>query len=119
MTATLNFIPALVPLRSPIGASVAIRLRAKHSDGTPFDLTPYTLTAPFTPQQAPPAVAAWTITSDAADVSAVVLSLTDEQTAALAPQARPVTWHWVVWLDDPASGSRLLFSHGDLGLVTP
>jgi hypothetical protein len=111
----INFVPSIVQLRSAIGASVAVRLEAEHADGTPFDLTPYTVTAPFTPNASPPPVSAWSVTVDQA---AAVLSLTDEDTALLAPSGRSVVWRWVVWLDS-ASGDRIMFCHGDLGLLPP
>lgn len=119
-TQTINLIPAELSIRAAIGASVSIRFDASNADGTPFDLTLYTVTAPFSPAGAtPPPVAAWATSVDPATPSTLFLSLGELDTAALAPTGKSITWHWAVWLDTPSSPERLLFSHGDLGLLAP
>jgi hypothetical protein len=113
----INLIPAAAQIRAAIGASVGLRLNAVNGDGTPFDLTPYTVTAPFTPQgDPPPAVTGWAVVIEG---SSVLLNVTGDDTQALAPTGHPVTWHWDVWLDNNATPERMLFAHGDLGLLTP
>jgi hypothetical protein len=117
----INFIPATIQLRSAIGASVAIRLKAKYKDGTPVDLTPYAVTAPFvTDDGTAPPVPGWAVVLEGPpEDSAIHLSLAGPDTEALAPADRSVTWHWVVWLANTGAPERKLFSHGDLGLLPP
>ena len=113
----INFVPAAVQIRSAIGATVAIRFNAKNPDGSPFDLTPYTVSAPFvTDDGTVPPVPAWTAVID---LSSVVLSITDANTVALAPAGKSITWHWAVWLANAAAPARIMFAHGDLGLLPP
>jgi hypothetical protein len=114
---TINLIPAVVQLRSAIGASVGLRIRATHADGTPFDLSAYTVTAPIKPDAATPAVAGWAVYVEAG--TAVVLSLSAADTTALGPGGRSTAWHWDVWLQHVTAPERLLFAHGSLGLVSP
>lgn len=113
----INLIPAAVKIRAAISASVAIRLKAEQSDGTPFDLTPYAVTAFFSGVGATvPPIAGWTI---AREPSTIHLSLTEADTLALAPNNQSASWHWDVWLENTTAAERILFSHGDLGLITP
>ena len=113
----INLIPAEVSVRVAIGASVGLRIRATHGDGAPFDLSPYTVAAPFKTDGAAPPVAAWAVYVEGG--TAVVLSLSAADTAALGPTGKSVTWHWDVWLTNTAAPERLLFAHGSLGLVSP
>jgi len=113
----INLIPAAVQIRAAIGASVAIRLNAFKADGTPFDLTPYTITAPFgAGDGATPTPGAWVVTVEA---SSVLLTLSAADTATLAPLGKSMTWHWDVWLMHTTAPERLLYAHGDLGLQIP
>jgi hypothetical protein len=115
--ATINLVPAAVQLRVAVGASVGLRLTAVHSDGTPFDLADYTVTAPFSSHgSGPPPVAGWAAVIEA---TSVLLSLSAADTASLAPLNKSITWHWDVWLANQIAPERLLFAHGDLGLLTP
>jgi hypothetical protein len=75
------------------------------------------VTAPFTGHgNAPPPVASWTVTVEA---NAVLLSLLQTETAALAPIGKSANWHWDVWIEHLTLPQRLLLAHGDLGLLTP
>ena len=113
----INLIPAAVQIRAAIGASVGLRLNGVHSDGAPFDLTPYTVTAPFAPQGVTlPTVAGWAVVVDG---SSVLLNLSPADTAALAPSNRSISWHWDVWLLHVSAPERMLFAHGVLGLLIP
>jgi hypothetical protein len=120
MTNQINSTPAAIQLRYAIGASVAIRMDASKPDGTPFDLSPYTITAPFVYDSTgtAPTVTGWLVNVDLA-TSSVHLSLTEDDTAALSPRGKSVTWHWVVWLDNNTAPERIMFAHGDLGLLQP
>jgi len=112
------FVPAAVQIKAAIGASVAIQLNALKPNGAPFDLTPYGITAPFVPDDGSvPPLAGWAVAM--VNDSTVHLSLTDADTATLAPVGRSVTWHWCVWLDHATAPERIMFSHGDLALLTP
>ena len=116
-TNTINLVPAAVQVRAAIGASVGLRLNAFTSDGTPFDLTPYTITAPIgSGDGATPPLAGWLVTVEG---TSVLLTLSPADTVTLAPLGKSTTWHWDVWLANTTAPERLLFSHGDLGLVTP
>jgi len=116
-TAAINHVPTIIQLRYAIGASVAIRMTATKPDGTAFDLSPYAITAPFVPNSnSAPMPAGWLVNIDG---SSVLLSLTEADTATLAPAGKSATWHWVVWLDHATAPERLMFAHGDLGLLQP
>ena len=112
---TISTLPAVVQLRYAITASVRIRMDAFKVDGTPFDLTPYVVTAPFVADSGRPApIGSWTLDIEP---SSIVLSLSEVDTAALAPDGKSMTWHWNVWLDHATVPERILFARGDLGLV--
>lgn len=114
---TLNFVPAAVMLRAVIGASVGLRLNATNADGSDFDLSPYNVTAPFWAKHGPvPPLPGWAVTVEGASV---LLTLSPTDTVTLAPTGQSITWHWDVWLTHTTAPERLLFAHGDLGLLTP
>jgi len=114
----IKLIPAEVQLTSAIGASVAIRINAYTADGQPFDLTPYTITAPFISPNGSPAVPPIEEWAMVLETSSVHLSVTREDTLALAPIGS-TTWHWAVWLAHNTAPTDLLFAHGDLVLLSP
>lgn len=118
MPTAINLVPAAVQMRVAIGASVGLRLHATHADGTAFDLTPYTVEAPFRPgvDGNPPPLAGWAVTTEGG--TDVLLTLLGADTSALAPTNKSVSWHWDVWLTNTVAPERLLFAHGDLGLLT-
>jgi hypothetical protein len=113
----INLVPAVVQVRVAVGASVGLRIRATHADGTPFDLSPYTVEAPIKSDGVAPPVAAWAVYVEAN--TAVVLSLSPADTALLSPTGKSTAWHWDVWLQHVTAPERLLFAHGSLGLVSP
>ena len=116
-TRTINLVPACVIVRAVIGASVGLRLRGITADGLPFDLTPYTVAAPFSGKHgAISPLAGWAVTVEASDV---LLTLSPTDTVTLATGGQSITWHWDVWLDNASAPERLLFAHGDLALLTP
>ena len=117
LPAQINLVPAAVQIRVAIGASVGLRLSAVHSDGTPFDLAPYAVTAPFSPtHSAVPQIPGWAVVVEG---TFVLLTLLPADTSTLAPTGKPATWHWDVWLAHSTAPERLLFAHGDLALLTP
>ena len=113
----INLVPAAVQIRVAIGASVGLRLKGVDADGAPFDLTPYTVTAPFSHGDglAPP-IAGWAVVVEG---TAILLNVSPDDTAALAPSGRSTSWHWDVWLVHATAPERMLFAHGDLGLLIP
>ena len=120
MTPPINLVPNPIQLRCAFGASFAMRMHAQRPDGSAFDLSPYTITAPFIVDGGGPvpAVAGWLVAVDLA-TSSVHLSLAEDDTLALAPGGKSATWHWAVWLDSGVAPERILFAHGDLGLLQP
>lgn len=117
MTMAINLVPAAVQIRVAIGASVGVRLKAIHTDGTPFDPTPYTVTAPFgAGDGVTPPIAGWTVTVEGVSI---LLNLSPADTALLAPAGRSTSWHWDVWLVHATAPERMLYAHGDLGLLIP
>src|SRR4249920_104223 len=111
----INLVPAMVQIRSAIGASVGLRLRATHGDGTAFDLTPYAVEAPIKAEGAEPPVPAWAVVVE--DGTAILLNLSSADTTTLGPGGRAIMWHWDVWLTNTLAPERLLFAHGELGSV--
>jgi len=115
-TNQINLVPNEISLRCAIGASVAIRLSAYAPGGAPFILTPYDISAPFVSSNATsPPVGAWTL---ALEESAILMTLTETDTADLAPTGT-ISWHWNVWLDHKTEPQKILFCHGSLILVDP
>jgi len=113
----INLIPAAVQVRVAIGASVGLRLRALDQTGAIFDPTPYTVTAPFSNgDAATPPIAGWTVTVEGVSI---LLNLSPADTALLAPAGRSTSWHWDVWLVHATAPERMLYAHGDLGLLIP
>lgn len=117
----INHVPTIVQLRYAIGASVSLRLDCKEPDlaGTPFDLSPYAVTAPFMPNSATtsPPIAGWAVSVELPN--RIFLSLTEDDTIALGAGGKSVVWHWVVWLDHMTAPERIMVAHGDLGLLSP
>jgi hypothetical protein len=114
----VNHVPAIIQLRYAIGASVSIRLVAQNPDGTPFDVAPYAVTAPLTPNgSTPPPIATWAVVVELPN--SILLSLTEDDTIALGASGQSVMWHWVVWLDNLTAPERIMLAHGDLGLLAP
>lgn len=113
----IDLVPADVQMRVAVGASVGLRIRATHADGSPFDLTPYVVDAPFKADAGAPPIAAWAVVIEGG--TAVVLSLSGADTSALSPTGKSTSWHWDVWLTHITAPERLLLAHGKLGLVSP
>jgi hypothetical protein len=110
---TLNFIPAAISVKAVIGASVAFSLTAKHADGTDFDLSGYTVTAPFT---GPAPVSAFTVTP--VGTSTVTLAVTPAECAALGAAYLnvPLVWPWACWLASADASERIELVRGGLVL---
>jgi hypothetical protein len=113
---TLDFTPASITVRVVVGSTVGFGIAAKRADGTPFDLSGYTITAPFLAcAGAPPPVPAFTVV--AVDASSISLSLTAAECALLGDGCSPVSWSWSCWADSPAQ--RLELVRGSLALSPP
>jgi len=115
MAVTLNYLAGSTNVRATIDATVAFDLAAKWPDGTTFDLSGYTIEAPFLSRYGavPPLDAvSWSVLPAEASMT---LSITREQTVALAVDGRPALWGWCVWITD--ADERIEFARGDLLLV--
>ena len=116
MTQTLNFVPASITVRTTAGASLSFSVSARNSDGTPFDLSGYTIEAPLLPREEfVPPVAAFDVALT--DVSTLTLSLADAQTLELGASFTPVVWPWCVWIAN--EGGRAQLVRGGLSIATP
>lgn len=113
---TLDYTPSPpITVRVVTGATVGFGLAVKHADGTPVDLTAYTITAPFLDRGGiTPPVAGFTVQVDVASLS---LSLTAEECALLGDLHTPVSWSWPCWAE--LDGQRLELVHGTLVLNPP
>jgi hypothetical protein len=111
---TLNFIPASISVKTVIGATVAFSVTAKHADGTDFDLSEYTITAPFI---GPAPVTGFTVVPGG--ISTVTLKLTAAESEALGGGYvnTPLTWPWACWIERP--GERTEMVRGGLVLSPP
>jgi hypothetical protein len=116
-TTTLNFVPASITVNAVAGATLAFSVAVNHADGTPFDLTGYTITAPIVPPEGIEAPVG-ALTAATTDVGVITLSLDDAQTLELGTQRYPSTWFAAVWLED-AGGERTQIVRIDLHLAKP
>lgn len=115
----LNLVTEPSQIRATTGATVALRLNLRNKDGTVFDPTGATITAPFvTRTPTPPPVASWTVTMDVTPTAAAaVISLTAEQTGQLGSGYvnAAITWDFAVWLTD--ASRKIVLLHGGLQLL--
>jgi len=115
---TLDFTPSPpITVRVVTGATVGFSLGVKYADGTPVDLTAFTITAPFLARgEIAPPVAAFTVVQT--DASSLALSLTADECGLLGDVHTPVSWSWPCWAE-LASGERIELVHGTLALTPP
>lgn len=94
----LNFIPASITVASVANADLSFSIGVQNADGTPFDLTGYTITAPISsPDSIAPPVPDFTATNP--DAGIITLALTAAETGELgAVPYRSGTWEWSVWI---------------------
>jgi len=114
---TLDYTPSPpITVRVVTGATVGFGLAVKHADGTPVDLSAYTITAPFLDRGGVvPPVAGFAVVQTG--VASLSLSLTAEQSALLGDLHTPVSWSWPCWAE--LDGQRLELVHGTLALTPP
>ena len=115
---TLDYTPSPpITVRVVTGATVGFGLTVRYADGTPVDLSAYTITAPFLERSgvAPPVVGFTVVQTDIASLS---LSLTADESERLGDLHSPVSWSWPCWAE-LATGERIELVHGTLALSPP
>lgn len=117
----INLTAEPTQIRANTGATIALRLRLRNKDGTPYDPTGATITAPFVPRnEVVVPIPAWTVTMDVTPTAAsAIISLTAAQSSQLGEgyTNAPVTWDFVVWLVEPARSLPIF--RGGLQLTAP
>jgi hypothetical protein len=115
---TLDFTPPSITVRTTVGASLAFSVTTKNADGSLFPLAGYVITAPFLARDGvvPPVDA---LTVELTDVATITLTLTSEQTVALAANyvQSPLVWSWATWLESETE--RIAMLRGGLMLSAP
>jgi len=96
------------------GGSIAVGVSVSDDDGT-FDLTTFTITAPFLNHGAAPPVPEWTV--DQVTGNAMTLSLTEEQSQLMLGTQTGNTWPYAVWADNDTD--RYCVLHGNLVVSRP